>query len=74
MLANRPSGTDNLPVCDVDGVVPSGNVGKCLGYSWNGNLKSSKSIEETSPKLEGLSSTSIGVFSGDITSLPSRSV
>ena len=36
VFANRPSGADNLPVCDVDGVaVPSGDVGRCLGY-WCG--------------------------------------
>ena len=47
VFANRPSGADNLPVCDVDGVaVPSGDVGKCLGYWWKGDLFSSKSIEE----------------------------
>ena len=31
----RRGGADNLPECDVDGVVtvvPSGDVGKCLGY------------------------------------------
>ena len=39
---------------------------KVLGYSWNGNLKSSKSIEEISLKLEGLSST-ISMRNNDVT-------
>ena len=31
VFAYRPSGADNLLLCDVDGVVvPSGDVGKCL--------------------------------------------
>ena len=42
MFANRPSGADNLPVCNVDGVVvSSGDIGKCLGYWWNEDLISS---------------------------------
>ena len=54
MFANRPSGADNLSVCDVDGVaVPSGDVEKCLGYWWNRDLLSSKSIEETINKARG---------------------
>ena len=47
VFANRQSGADNLPMCDVDGVVvSSGDVGKCLGYCWNEDLISSKSMEE----------------------------
>ena len=42
VFANRPSGADNLPVCNVDGVVvSSGDIGKCLGYWWNEDLISS---------------------------------
>lgn len=71
VFANGPSGAENLPVCDVDGVVvPSGNVGKCLGYWWKGDLLSSKSIEEKHQQSFG----SIGVFCGDISPLSSRSV
>ena len=65
VFANRPSGADNLPVCDVDGVaVPSGDVGKCLGYWWKGDLFSSKSIEENINKARRafLHFGSIGVF------------
>ena len=77
VFANRPSGADNLPVCDVDGVVVlSGDVRKCLGYWWKGDLLSSKLIEATSTKLDRLffNFGSIGVFCGDISPLSSRSV
>ena len=71
VFATRLSGAENLPVCDVDGVVvPSGNVGKCLGYWWKGDLLSSKSIEENHQQSFG----SIGVFCGDISPLSSRVV
>ena len=62
--------------CDVDSVVPSGDVEKCLGYSWNGDLISSKSIEENINKSRRafFHFGSIGVFCGDITPLPSRSM
>ena len=36
-----------LPVCEVDGsVMPAGDVGKCLGYWWKGDLSASRSVEE----------------------------
>ena len=70
-------GTDNLPDCDVNGVVvPSGDVGKCLGYWWKGDLSPSKSIEENINKARQafFHFSSIGVFCGDISPLSSRSV
>ena len=38
-----------LPMCEVDGsVMPAGDVGKCLGYWWKGDLSASasRSVEE----------------------------
>ena len=66
-----------LPTCQVDGsVLPAGDVGKCLGYWWKGDLVAAKSVEENIVKarraffLYG----SIGAFQGDISPLSSRSV
>ena len=36
-----------LPFCEVErSVMPAGNVGKCLGYLWRGDLSASTSIDE----------------------------
>ena len=36
-----------LPVCEVEGsVMSAGDIGKCLGYWWSGDLSSSTSIDE----------------------------
>ena len=77
VLANRPRGADNLPMCDMDGViVPSGDVGKCFGYWWNRDLIPSKSIEENINKAwqSFFHFGSISVFCGDISPLSLRSV
>ena len=35
------------PVCEVEGtVMPAGEVGKCLGYWWKGDLFATKSVDE----------------------------
>ena len=39
------------PVCEVEGtVMPAGDVGKCLGYCWKGNLFAVKSVDENIKK------------------------
>ena len=66
-----------LPVCEVDGsVLPAGEVAKCLGYWWNGDLLAKKSVDENIQKARRafFHYGSIGVFQGDISPLSSRSV
>ena len=61
-------------LCDVDGaVVPSGDVGKCLGFWWKSDLLSSKSIINKAQRAF-FNFGSIGVFSDDISPLSSRFV
>ena len=51
--------SSSLPVCEVDGsVMPAGDVGKCLGYWWKGDLSASKSVEENIQKARRAFSTS----------------
>ena len=39
------------PVCKVEGtVMPAGDVGKCLGYWWKGDLFATKSVDENIKK------------------------
>ena len=67
----------NLPVCEVEGtVLPAGDVGKCLGYWWKGDLLATKCVEENIKKARRcfFHYGSIGVFQGDICPLSSRSV
>ena len=48
VLEERPKTT---PECDVDGsVLPVGNVGKCLGFCWKGDLMATKSVKENISK------------------------
>ena len=66
-----------LPVCEVDGsVMPAGDVGKCLGYWWKGDLSASSSVEENIRKAHRafFHFGSIGVFQGDISPLSSKEV
>ena len=65
------------PVCVVDSsVIPAGDVGKCLGYWWKGDLSSSRSVEENIKKARRafFHFGSIGAFQGDISPLSSREV
>ena len=76
LFSSQPS-TTTLPVCEVDGsVMPAGDVGKCLGYWWKGNLSASRSVEEKNQKARRafFHFGSIGVFQGDIGPLSSREV
>ena len=64
-------------VCEVEGsVIPAGDVGKCLGYWWRGDLAASTSIDENIRKASRafFHFGSIGVFQGDISPLSSRAV
>ena len=66
-----------LPVCDVDGsIMPAGDVGKCLGYWWKGDLSASRSVEENIQKTchAFFHFSSIGDFQSDISPLSSREV
>ena len=48
VLEERPKTT---PECDVDGsVLPVGNVGKCRGFWWKGDLMATKSVKENISK------------------------
>ena len=50
MLFSRDRSTA-LPICEVDGcVLPEGDVGKCLGYWWRGDLLATKCVIENSLK------------------------
>ena len=67
----------SYPVCKVDeSVIPAGDVGKCLGYWWKGDLSASRSIEENVQRARRafFHFGSIGVFQGDISPLSSREV
>ena len=66
-----------IPVCQVVGsILPAGDVGKCLGYRWRGDLSASTSIDENIRKAcrvffhFGI----IGVFQSDVSPLSSRAV
>ena len=64
-------------VCDVEGsVMPAGDVVKCLGYWWRGDLSASTSIDEKIRKARRafFHFGSIGVFQGDVSPLSSRVV
>ena len=77
VLFSNHSPAAQLPVCEVDGaVMPAGNVGKCLGYWWSGDLSATKSIENNINKSRRafFHFGSIGVFQGDISPISSRSV
>ena len=66
-----------FPVCEVEGsVMPAGDVGKCLGYWWRGDLSASTSIDQNIRKAcrAFFNFGSIGVFQGDVSSLSSRAV
>ena len=61
--------SSSLPVCEVDGpIMHAGDVGKCLGYWWKGDLSASRSVEENIPKARWafFHFRSIGAFQGDI--------
>ena len=61
------------PVCEVEGtVMPAGDVGKCLGYWWKGDLFATKSVDENIKKARRsfFSTTAVLVLSRE-TSAPS---
>ena len=65
------------PVCEVEGtVMPAGDVGKCLGYWWKGDVFATKSMDENIKKARHsfFHYGSIGAFQGDICPLSSRSI
>ena len=75
LFSTQPS--TNFPVCEVDrAIMPAGDVGKCLGYWWKGDLSASRSVEENIKKARRafFHFGSIGVFQGDISPLSSREV
>ena len=53
--------------------MPVGDVGKCLGYWWKGDLLATRSVDENIKKAF-FHYGSIGVFQGDICPLSSKSV
>ena len=56
--------------------MPAGDVGKCLGYWWKGDLFATKSVDENIKKARRsfFHYGSIGAFQGDICPLSSRSI
>ena len=49
LFSTQPSTT--FPVCEVEGaIMPAGDVGKCPGYWWKGDLSASRSVEENIKK------------------------
>lgn len=57
------------PTCEVDGsVLLVGDVGKCLGYWWEGDLLATRVVEENIKKAQRVffHYVSIGVFQGDL--------
>ena len=56
--------------------MPVGDVGKCLGYWWKGDLLATRSVDENIKKARRafFHYGSIGVFQGDICPLSSKSV
>ena len=66
------------PLCEIEGSeMPAGDVGKCLGYWWKGDLLATKSVVENIKKARRaffFHYGSIGVFQGDICPLSSKSV
>ena len=65
------------PSCEVEGSeMPVGDVGKCLGYWWKGDLLATISVDENIKKARRtfFHYGSIGVFQGDICPLSSKSV
>ena len=66
-----------LPVCEVEGsVMSAGDIGKCLGYWWRGDLSASISIDINirKPCRAFFHFGSIGVFQGDVSPMSSRAV
>ena len=60
------------PECDVDGsVLPVGNVGKCLGFWWKGDLMATKSVKENISKARRayFHWGNLGAFQGDLNPL-----
>ena len=50
VMFSRGNNVD-VPVCEVDGsVLPAGDVGKCLGFWWKGDLLATRSIDENIKK------------------------
>ena len=65
----------DVPECVVDGsVLPAGNIGKCLGFWWKGDLLASRSVDENIKKARRafFHYGSIGAFQGDLSPLSSR--
>ena len=65
------------PLCEIEwSEMPAGDVGKCLGYWWKGDLLATKSVVENTKKAPRafFHYGSIGVFQGDISPLSSKSV
>ena len=56
--------------------MPVGDVGKCLGYWWKGDILATRSVDENIKKVRRafFHYGSIGVFQGDICPLSSKSV
>ena len=66
-----------IPVCQVGGfILPAGDVGKCLGYWWRGDLSASTSIDENirNARCVFFHFGSIGVLQSDVNPLFSRAV
>ena len=66
-----------VPECEVDGsVLPAGDVGKCLGFWWKGDLLATRSVDENVKKARRafFHYGSIGAFQGDLSPLSSRSI
>ena len=75
LFSTQPSTT--FPVCEVNGsIMPAGDVRKCLGYWWKGDLSASRSVEENIKKARSafFHFGSIGICQGDISPLSSREV
>ena len=69
----------DVPECVVDGsVLPAGDIGKCLGFWWKGDLLASRSVDENIKKARRAffhyMYGSIGAFQGDLSPLSSRSI
>ena len=67
----------SFPVCEVEGsIMPAGDVGKCLGYWWRGNLLASTSIDKNIRKARHafFHFGSICIFQVDVSPLSSKAV
>ena len=59
----------DVPECVVDGsILPAGNIRKCLGFWWKGNLQATRSVDENIKKARRgfFHYGSIGAFQGHL--------